>query len=491
MQGAGKDVWPGWRWLVLLLVLLQAACASRMPVLPPRSAAPPAAPASSSNDVAMLIAGNDALAARLDLIDGARQRIVFQYYLFHADNSGRLVAEALLRAADRGVEVRGLVDDIGGADNRLLKALNAHPRIGIRRYNPFHFTGGLRLLEMLLNFREVGRRMHNKQLTVDGRQSIVGGRNIGDEYFGSSGAITFADVDVLVAGPAAAELEHSFEDYWTAPRSKARGRDDPGRLEKFRRQLADWAVKEKPALVESVERSAYRQAQRTGRSLTERCPTQVLVDRPGKPDSASPENAVGRQLAQQLRASREDVLLISSYFVPGDTGAALLGRVAQREVSVAVVTNSLASTDVPAVHAGYARYRERLLRDGVQLWETRPARLAADGRLGGSRASLHTKAYFFDRRHLFVGSFNIDPRSAALNTEMGLLFDCPALAAPLRDALAQVLPRLAYRVLLDESGALRWEDGADAVVFDREPEAGPWRNFQVWLLKRLPIESEL
>lgn len=485
------------RWLgtvaLLLLLLLLAGCASRAPVLPPR--ATPVAEAATQNRVQMLIRGNDALAARLDLIDHAAQRIDFQTYLFHADTAGRLLAEALLRAADRGVHVRLLVDDMHGADNRLLKALNAHPRIEVRRYNPFRLQGGLRLLEALLNFREVGRRMHNKQLTVDGRRSIVGGRNVGDEYFGRHSDIAFADMDVLVTGPAVAELERSFEEYWQAPRSKPRGRDHAQRLAALREELVAPGP-ERAALLHEVDGSPYAHARLAGAAQGASCLTQVLADHPGKPDSPRPEGEVARQLALRLREAQADVLLISAYFVPGEAGTEALAAAAQRQVQVEVVTNSLASLDVPAVHAGYARYRERLLQAGVQLWETRPLRMPRHRPWHGpgeSRASLHTKAYFFDRRHFFVGSFNLDPRSAVLNTEMGLLFDCPALAAPLRDAVDLALPALAYRVQLDPEGRLRWEaqqDGAVA-VYTQEPKASRWRRFLVWWLRWLPIESEL
>ncbi|MDF2446229.1 MAG: phospholipase family protein [Moraxellaceae bacterium] len=475
-----------------MLCFLLAGCTTAPPVLPERGGVMQGR--FTPNRVEMLIAGNDALAARLELIDQARQRIVFQYYIFLADDAGRLVADALLRAADRGVEVRGLVDDMHGADNRLLKSLNAHPRIQIRRYKPFRLEG-LRLLETVLDFRRVGRRMHNKQLTVDGAKSIVGGRNIGDEYFGTSPDVAFADLDVVIAGPAVAELERSFDDYWSAPHSKARGGDDPERLQKLRAALAQWEVTAKPALQGVLERSAWRRERQAGQLLRHHCPALVLADFPEKLDSARPDSPVARQIALRLQQSREDVLLISSYFVPGEAGVQTLGEVAQRKVRVTVVTNSLASTDVPAVHAGYARYRVPLLRAGVVLWETRPLQGAPEqsAGLGESRATLHTKAYFFDRRYLFVGSFNLDPRSAALNTEMGLLFDCPALAGPVTAALAQALPALAYRVVLDDSGALGWESRGPGGIhlLAREPEAGAWRRFQVWWLQWLPIESEL
>jgi putative cardiolipin synthase len=493
MHGAGLDRRTRAQPLALLLLLaLLAGCAQRG-VLPQLTPGVPPVPA-TRNQVEMLIAGSDALAARLALIERARERIVFQYYLIHADASGELFAAALLRAADRGVKVQGIIDDISRADRRLMTALAAHPNIRIRRYNLFRFDG-LRLLEMLFNSREVGRRMHNKHLTVDGKYSIVGGRNIGDEYFGRRQDLVFADLDVLVAGPAAELVERSFRDYWEAPRSKESGNDRPERLQELRKQLARPPSADKAALLALAAGSGLRQRLETGSALGQTCATQVLVDSPAKPDRAKPESRVARHLVARLRDAREDVFLISAYFVPGETGTQQLAAVVQRGVPVAIVTNSLATLDVPIVHAGYARYRKTLLGAGVTLWETRSATAERpQGSLAGSRASLHTKAYFFDRRHLFVGSFNLDPRSVALNTEMGLLFDCPALAAPLHEALVRALPQLAWRLALTPEGEVRWlglQEGVMAEAEEREPGAGPWRRLMVWSLGWLPIESEL
>jgi putative cardiolipin synthase len=503
MRGQGQDRGArGQRLALLLLPALLAGCAQRGPVLPPVSGTPPAR--ATANQVEMLIAGSDALAARLDIIERARERVVFQYYLIHADSAGELFAAALLRAADRGVKVRGLIDDISGADKRLMTALAAHPNIRIRRYNPFRLQE-LRLPEIIFNSRKAGRRMHNKHLTVDGRYSIVGGRNIGDEYFGSSEDIAFADLDVLVAGPAAAEVERSFQEYWSAPLSKERRSGRPERLQALRERLAPPAAGARAALQALVRGSVFQRRAAEGRLLTQACPTLVLVDHPAKPpDRATPESRVAWQLAARLRAAKKDVFLVSAYFVPGEVGAGQLAEAVQRGVRVEVVTNSLASLDVPAVHVGYKRYREPLLQAGVTLWETRPltqaksvpqASLGAAGAglAGSSRASLHTKAYFFDHRHVFVGSFNLDPRSAMLNTEMGLLFDCPELAQPLRATLGRALPALAWRVALTPEGELRWEGlrEGETGVSEREPGASLWRRLLVWSLGWLPIESEL
>jgi putative cardiolipin synthase len=453
----------------------------------------------SSNRVQPLLAGQDALAARLDIVEHAQNSIDIQYYLYHDDRAGRLLSAALLRAADRGVKVRMLVDDIHGVDGRLMRILDAHPNIEVRCYNPFQMKNW-RVLEMLLDFHRVDRRMHNKQLTVDSELSIVGGRNIGDEYFGSSDELAFADLDVLVQGPVVLGLENSFEAYWRSPRSKKIDRHSEAHKQKelagLRQRLAAMVEQDGPALSRQIDDSAFMQARKDGEVLRQECQAAMLADSPEK-GGAVENSAVARGIAQTLRNAQKDVLLLSAYFVPGEKGSEELEAARQHGVAVKVITNSLASTDVVAVHAGYVPYRKRLLEAGVELWEMKPV-LAKKGRhhfsmRPSSRASLHTKAYFFDQRYLFIGSFNMDPRSAALNTEMGLLFDCPELAVPLEQDFMGVLPEIAYRVFLDKNQHLRWDEKETEgdKVYKSEPRAGYWRRNAVWWLKWLPLEREL
>lgn len=454
----------------------------------------------SNNKVRLLAAGPDALAARLDIIAQASSSIDLQYYIYHNDRSGRLLTEALLRAADRGVKVRALLDDIHGNSDDFIEALNHHPGIEIRHFNPFRFRN-LRLLETILAFGRVDRRMHNKQLTVDGRFSIVGGRNIGDEYFGTSDESAFADLDVLVAGPVVKDLVDVFDEYWISPRSKhlsAKHEDINDKdLLALRAQLVEQLQSDAGPLRSALAASAYVQARKNGDITPQECQTAVLADRPEQKVDANASTNVGMRLGQYLRDANDDVFLMSAYFVPGKEGTAELTAVMRKNVKLLVLTNSLASTDVAAVHAGYSRYRRALLEAGADLREMKPL---FDKKTnpqfspgGSSHASLHTKAYVFDRRYIFVGSFNLDPRSATLNTEMGLLFDCPPLAAPLRQRMEQVLPQMAYRVYLDAEDDLRWDDvqGGSVSVHEKEPKAGFWRRSAVWWLKLLPIEGEL
>lgn len=480
--------------MAVVLPALAATAPSSSPV-----AASPVQESLSSNRVEMLVGAHDALAARLDLIDHATRSIDLQYYLYHDDRSGRLLADALLRAADRGVRVRVLLDDIHSGDEKIMRALDEHPGIEVRRYNPFRLRN-LRMLETVLAFGRVDRRMHNKQLTVDAASSIVGGRNIGDEYFGGSEDVAFADIDVLVSGAAVPELERVFDAYWNSARSKKLRVLLPDsalhHLADLRTELAVFLGSEGMALRAAVLDTAYMRNRREGIFPQQECPVAVVADSPEKSESTR-RSPVARELAQLLRQADGNVLLVSAYFVPGDSGTEALVAALDHHVPVQVVTNSLASTDVPAVHAGYIRYREDLLRAGAEMWEMKPVLPPKNrwrfGFRHGSRASLHTKTYVFDDRWIFVGSFNLDPRSAVLNTEMGVLMDCPALAGALHLGIVEALPDLAWHVRLDGSGHLRWDDESGEKVRSstREPEAGYWRRTEVWWLNLLPLESEL
>ncbi len=486
---------------VLLMALAAQASGSNpdgSPLLPAAALATPDLHY-TENAAQPLAAGHDALAARLDIIARARHSIDMQYYLYHNDHSGRMLARAVLRAAERGVKVRILLDDIHGSDDDIAEALNQHPLIEIRRFNPFRLRQ-LRMLETVLAFSRVNRRMHNKQLTVDGRLSIVGGRNIGDEYFGTGDGSTFADLDVLVEGPAVEELVEVFNEYWSNPRSKLLHPRSAGRRDKLDALIEETAgqlQQDDELLRPLLARSAYAQARARGEPLPHLCQTAVLADRPEQKQDGRTESDVVNGLSAYLQSARKDIMLVSAYFVPGKAGMQELLEARQRQVDVLVLTNSLASTDVAVVHAGYSRYRKPLLEGDIQLWEMKPEPDPRERRhfsLGGSSlASLHTKAYVFDRRYLFIGSFNLDPRSAVLNTEMGLMFDCPKMASEFRDGMTRLLPEMAWQVYLDKNAKLRWVDISMARehVYDNEPMAGFWRRTGVWWLRLLPIEGNL
>jgi putative cardiolipin synthase len=445
--------------------------------------------------------GHDAFAARAISARRAGRSLDLQYFIWHNDLTGRLLASEVHDAAERGVRVRILLDDMNasGLDPHLL-ALDAHPNIQLRVYNPFrHREGVARAFEMVRRLFRINHRMHNKAWIADGRIAIVGGRNIGDRYFSAGTRTNFRDLDLLLLGPATEQASGIFDRYWNSEAAVpidslgardaatlravlARVREDAqgAHAQRYLQRVAA------SQLIRDYYRDAIRPHWTTG--------IEVVADPPLKwgGDNRS-EWLVGR-LAPMISTARSKALVISPYFIPGEDGTARLAELTRRGVQVGVVTNSLAATDVHAVHSGYARYRKRLLRHGVDLHELRAFAMHAGGATRREGASLHTKAFVLDDARGFVGSFNVDPRSKDLNTEMGVLFDDPVLARQLRDEyLRLAAPALSYRVYRDERGELRWLDGAGTtpVVLDQEPDVGPWPRAVVRIVGWLPIEPHL
>jgi putative cardiolipin synthase len=458
--------------------------------------------------------GLDAFVARLALAEVAERTLDVQYYLFHDDATGRLLAAYLMRAADRGVRVRLLLDDMdmGGRDAGLA-AIGSHPNIEIRLFNPFP-SRTMRVLNFLTHFGTVTRRMHNKSFTADNQATIVGGRNIGDEYFEAAEGTNFGDMDVLAVGPVVRAVSTAFDRYWNSelvfPVAAFGIETDPGLLEYGRQRLAQE--------IEALPGTAY--GRRLLQSeLTKRLETgeldlfwarsRLLYDLPEKvrTDPEDRSTHLGPELGELLTSVEHDVILVSPYFVPGKDGTALLRSLVERGRRVTVLTNSLAATDVPAVHAGYARYRRALLEAGVEIYEMKPTAHAGadqDRRFGESQASLHAKTLVFDRASVLVGSMNLDPRSNLLNTEMGILIESAELAELVAHWRDRELPELAWRVELEPgAGAdspatigsrLVWtslENGQLVRHHDKEPDAGLWERFQAFLFRLLPVERQL
>lgn len=460
------------------------------------------APVAHPSRVYLLTDGPEALHARLDLIDDARRTLELQYYLWHADEAGALVAERMLAAADRGVLVRVLVDDIDmdGRDAGLL-AFHAHPRIDVRLFNPFR-RGWARPLELLTRFGQLNRRMHNKALVADDRRCIVGGRNIGNEYFGLDSKVAFNDLDVVVDGPVAADTRKSFDAYWENKRARPIGEvadlenafpSGPGA---FRTALGLLADRGREALSGQDQAEAPSVEQPWNRDAAE-ASARLLADPPDKSWSRRARKmSIASALGEAMAGAQSEVLIVSPYFVPRKRVLARLTDLARRGTRVRVLTNSLASNDVIAVHAGYAPKRPALLRAGVGLFELKPdgGQLRRSGkariqfRPSEGRASLHAKLFIIDRRTVFIGSFNLDPRSARLNTEMGILVDCPTLAEEAA-GFAESLMAEANELGL-ENGSLFWK-GADGVVGTKEPHAGFGLRLLVTLLGWLPIDEHL
>lgn len=462
----------------------------------------------------LLQGGHAALAARLTLAQRASRTLDVQYYLFHNDTTGKLVAAALLAAADRGVRVRLLIDDIDTADKDLgLATLNAHPNIQVRLFNPFHTRSTNLLLKAWQALREsvrLNRRMHNKVFIADNQIGITGGRNIGDEYFNANHDLAFVDLDVVAAGSIVDSLSQSFDQYWNSdaavPASALPVAASAKRLERTSRFLRQYRAQQ----LDSAYGRALAAADSIPKLLAGEIPWNIaradlIVDPPDK--VLAPDNSTSRLLVGQLAGLWIDptrhALIVSPYFVPGALGMAYFQYWRSQGVQVDVLTNAYAASDVPLVHAGYANYRIPLLEAGVDLYELKPVAEPTGGRLrdlgsGSSRASLHAKTFVFDDEHVFIGSFNFDPRSALLNTEMGLVIHSPNLARQVT-AIAEdaMRPQRSYRPQLgiESTGKkrLQWRDihAGTERISDVEPETTFFQRGLLHMLQALPIEEHL
>ncbi|MGY8524323.1 phospholipase D family protein [Paracidovorax citrulli] len=463
-----------------------------------------------------LTSGTDAFAARIALARAAERTLDLQYYIFEADNTGRTLLAEALAAADRGVRVRLLLDDLhtAGTDPTLL-AVDSHPNVELRVFNPFA-NRQARGLDFISDFSRVDRRMHNKSMTADNQITIVGGRNIGNAYFSADSAADFSDLDLLAGGPVARHVSEVFDDYWNsesaypiATLAAAHNAEslDQARLA-LRRELEQHVATEtgSPYTRELLE-SGVATALRERRLRVVWAEASVIADRASKvllPREDNSTHAIPL-LFHYLDSAERELILVSPYFVPGRQAMQWLTSLPSRGVHVRILTNSWETTDVSAVHAGYAPARVPLLRAGVSLYELKPSAyqqmpLERDRKtiLSRSRASLHTKAYMVDRKLLFVGSLNLDPRSARLNTEMGIVVHSPELCNWLAERLDTLLPDVAYRVDLgmpEENGytSLRWvtREQGEPKTYDSEPGLGVLDSISVNLLRLLPIREEL
>ncbi|CAN5196821.1 phospholipase D family protein [soil metagenome] len=467
-----------------------------------RELAPLLAAHPGKTGVVLVTDGLDAFATRALAARKAGRSLDLQYYIWHDDMTGRLLAREVHAAAQRGVRVRILLDDLNaeGIDPQLM-ALDAHPNIELRLYNPFrNRQGPARLLEMVHRAFSLNYRMHNKAWIADGRVAIVGGRNIGEAYFSADAQVNFRDLDLLLFGPAVQQASTIFDAYWNSAAAvpmAALSRKSPEMLRQMLASADMGAVQ--PAAKHYLDRVAQTHAVHDyyQRALTPRwsAGVSVVADPPLKGRDGDHRGWLVHRLVELLGTAHHKALVVSPYFVPGEGGTAVLEALADRGVETGVITNSLAATDVPAVHGGYARYRGTLLEHGVHLYEIKArGNTGSAGNFGSSGASLHTKAFTVDDARGFVGSFNLDPRSIALNTEMGVLFDDPAIAIDVRNEYLRLAePDISYWVYRTASGELRWLDRlrTPPVVLRQEPDTTAWRRGLVRVLSWLPIESQL
>ncbi len=449
---------------------------------------------------AILRYGRNAFNVRLALIDKAEKSIDLQVYIWENDETGLILAERLLRAADRGVRVRLLVDDLGfGGTDEGMGAFDSHPNIEVRVFNPFANRDSS-MWDFVFDLDRVNHRMHNKLMVGDNSFAVVGGRNIGDHYFGVNRDTNFRDLDIVAAGPVVRDVSKVFDHFWAGeaavPASALVGRtyteqDLKQRVSSMRDRIATGNYPY------SVDEDLEATLAEIGGAQN------MLVWAPGAVVWNSPESSLDDErdseiivaLRRKMANLNRSLTIESAYFVVSDGGVARVKELIARGVKVRVLTNSLVSNDVLAAHAGHAEYREALVEAGAEIYELRTDSVVIKKSWHGeSRAGLHTKAMAFDDESLFIGSFNLDPRSANINTEAGLYVQSPELTAQLLAYMDEgVSPENSYRVTLDEDGDLVWTtiiDGKE-VSYDVDPLSTFGQRFQSGFIQMLPVESQL
>ena len=445
--------------------------------------------------------GENAFLARLAMIDLAEKSVDAQYYIWDADTTGRILADRLMRAADRGVHVRLLIDDFYQSTGKdaVVALMAAHPNVEVRLFNPVE-NRRWRTPSFLADFSRLNHRMHNKLLVVDNALGIVGGRNIADVYFGVGEDHNYRDLDVLAAGPIVREISASFDLFWNS----------------------DWAI---PAAAVVKELPAEKDLDAARKRLQEKiatagfpypmhrnidemrarlvqirdhltwAPGAVLVESPTRVGTPVGVGVIQAALGRRVSEMERELLIESPYFVLPDRVIERLGGLVAKGVKVRALTNSAASNDVIAAHAFYAHTREKLLKAGVELYELRPDTdmekhwSVVSGR---SRAALHCKAIVFDRKSVFIGSFNLDPRSSTLNTEIGVMIDSPQIAARVADIMDEgVSAGSAFHVTLDNGNGLLWstENNGENIQYRKDPETSVWQRFLFGFVGLLPIEE--
>ena len=451
----------------------------------------------------LLSHGREAFIIRLALADLAERSLDMQYYSWDGDTTGRIIVESVMKAADRGVKVRLLVDDpFYKASDSVKAALDAHPNVEIRLFNPLT-KRSWSAVDFIVDFGRVNRRMHNKLMVADNAAAIVGGRNIGDIYYGVNTIANYRDLDVLAVGPVVRDLSEVFDRYWNSPSTvpigaivdRTHGAAD---LDAILVRLRDAiAAADYPYPIDQDLNELAAQGADFRDNLVW-AHGRVIADDPETIARGKESDHVVEFIRERVARLKEELLVESPYFVLPAGAQATVKALHERHVRVRVLTNSLASNDMLPAHSGYAKTRRRLLENGMELYELRPDtdafRPGWSLLSGRSAAALHTKAMAFDRKAVFIGSFNLDPRSAVINTEAGLYIESPELAEKLMAYMATgVVPANSYRVLLDPNGEIVWETmkAGQRVRYRDEPESGFRRRLVADLLKLLPIDSQL
>ncbi len=443
-----------------------------------------------------LTSGGAALGARLRLIDAAEESIDLQYFLMKDDIVGALISAKLLKAADRGVRVRFLLDDIFSTVRDVdLFVLNQHENIEVRLFNPIA-RRGFKYLNFAWDFARANRRMHNKSFTVDGSVTIVGGRNLAAEYFSLNDKTEFFDIDVLASGPIAADVAASFDYFWNFRKAigihHLRDKPTPRQMQQARDAIANIMSSQGAAIYSEAINSEILPRFINDEVSDVIAEAELISENPQKLKLPVGDDSLRliTALGEFMQNADDEVLIISPYLIPTEEGMALFRSIRDRGTRIRLVTNSLASTNHVAVHAHYEGYRKDLLEMGAELYETRADAFHVSGLRDDERqrSTLHAKLIIIDRRYIFIGSLNMDPRSIAINTELGVMIDSPDLAAMLLDDIGGVFDQVVYRLELDPGGTLLWHglDQGEAVAYGREPQASWWRRFSTNFFKLLP-----
>ncbi|HEY8035782.1 MAG TPA: phospholipase D family protein [Methylobacter sp.] len=457
-------------------------------------------------------AGLDGFLIRMQMINAAERTLDLQYFIFREDKTGRLLTDAVLHAADRGVRVRVLIDDLEkvAGDDRIT-ALETHPSIEVRFFNPLAYRGNstlFREIEFMFNASRLDYRMHNKLLVVDNAIALIGGRNIGDQFFQVNPESQFADDDVFVAGPIAQRLSGTFDEYWNSdlsiPAEALSSEKEPHSTREILSTLKEDGID----YVKRVATGEPFNGILNGRLPLTWAHAELIYDSPDKKKIEKGEmvgRLMQRTVANAVIAVQSELLIVTPYLIPGDEGMRLFKALRQRNVRIRVLTNSLKSTPMLLAQSGYMHYRVPLLENGVELYEVRlllgstkgSGQTAAISRYGNY--SLHAKLFVFDRQRLFIGSMNFDQRSMHLNTEIGLIIDSPVLARQVAARFeAMVQPVNSYMPALHLHGAgeppnLLWrtQEGDKVIEYDTEPARSDWQRVKANILLLLPLDSEL
>ncbi|MCA0928821.1 phospholipase D family protein [Ruegeria profundi] len=442
--------------------------------------------------------GREAYAARVLLARAAEQSIDLQYYIWQTDTTGWILLDEVRKAAERGVRVRLLLDDNGipGLDEEL-SALNALPNVEIRLFNPFTLRSP-KLLSYLFDFPRLNRRMHNKSMTVDGAATVLGGRNIGNIYFDYGSGVHYFDADVLAIGPVVEDVSEDFDRYWASasayPAELILENAPDGFASLTNNTEEAWASAFASEYIEVIKNTPLVQKIESGTLELEWGKVEFFSDDPAKGLGKADQDDLLLARVIEIAQPQKSFDLVSAYFIPGELGTDILTEFSTDGIKTRTVTNALSATDVPPVHSAYMKYRLALVEAGVEVLELRqqaerPKERNLSSMIVGSASSLHAKTFAVDGEKIFVGSFNFDPRSAQLNTEMGVLIPSARMA----QGLAAVLDEASqfYRVQRSEGGDLVWTETAvdgREIILTEEPETGVVQRWIVWFISWLPVE---